>query len=308
MKQILVFLVMVFFSGCAVVNEQVIVPQPQKQVIVPKKSKTSLKKKVAIARFTNESSYGKSAMFGLGEYDISKQTTDILSTMLAKSENFILLERLDLEKINKELKDFDVKSLKIPADYLIVGSVSEFGRKAISDVGIFSRKKTQIAYARVNIRIIDIKTNEIIFAQDGAGEARSEAGQSGGLGKGVSYDSTLNDKAVSSAMASMIDKMMENMLQSPWRSYILAVDSNTVTIAGGKAQGVKINDEFNVYKKGKTIKNPQTGMPIELPGTKVATIKILSQFGNSYSNEGSIANIISGSLKGLKNEELYIQK
>lgn len=301
--------VVFFFQACAVSSEKIITPKPQQKVVVKKQSPyMGLKRKVAIARFSNEASYGKSSMFGLSGYDVSKQTTDILSTELSKTGRFILLERLDSDKIEKELKNYNIKSLNIGADYLIVGSISEFGRTAISDVGVFSRKKTQIARAKVNIRIIDVASGEIIFAQDGVGEAKSEAGKSFGLGKHVDYDSMLNDKAVSAAISSMISQMMDNLLAKPWRSYVISRQANALIMAGGKEQGVKVGDTFSVYKRGQVVQNPQTKMPIELPGTKIAKIKVISLFGENYTNEGSVASVVDGSIKGVKDEALYIQK
>ncbi len=297
------------FQGCSVSNEQVVKPQQKlEQKAKTKQAYMGLKRKVAIARFSNESGYGKSAVFGLDGYNLSKQATDILSTELAKSGQFILLERPDTEAINKELKDFNIKSLKIGADYLIVGSVTEFGRNAVSDVGVFSRKKTQKARAKVNVRIIDVRSGEVIFAQDGIGESVSEAGTSFGLGKHVNYDSTLNDKAISAAIGSMIEGMMDNLTAKPWRSYVISRKKGALLIAGGKEQGVKIGDVFRVFKKGKTVKNPQTGMPLELPGDQIAKIKVLALFGSNYTNEGSLASVIEGSVKGVADEKLYIQK
>jgi curli biogenesis system outer membrane secretion channel CsgG len=305
-------LMAVIFSGCATTTPTVVkvekptVVQPK---IVLRKEEPVLKRKVAIARFGNEAQYGKSALFGLNNnYSIEKQATDILSAKLANSGKFILLERSDLDKINNEIKTHNLQSLNIGADYLIVGSVTEFGRKDISDTGVFSRSKTQVAYAKVSVRLIDVKTSQIIFAQEGAGEAKSEAGTAFGLGKHVGYDSTLNDKAISAAISSVVDGIMQNLLNKPWRSYVLSVENDTVMIAGGKKQGLRVGDAFSIYRKGKSIKNPQTGMIVELPGTKVATIEVVSQFGSDYTNEGSVCKILSGSLKGVNLNDLYVEK
>ena len=309
---LVVGLLTLFLSGCAVNNTNVVNVE-KANVIKPKllikKEKPQLKRKVAIARFGNEAQYGKSALFGLNNnYNAEKQATDILSAKLANSGKFILLERSDKNLLDKELTSSNLKSMNIGADYLIVGSVTEFGRKNISDTGIFSRSKIQVSYAKVSVRLVDVKTGQIVFAQEGAGEAKSESGTSFGIGKHVGYDSTLNDKAISTAISSVVDGIMQNLLANPWRSYVLNIDENSIMIAGGKKQGVKIADVFSVYKKGKSIKNPQTGMMIELPGTKIASIEVISQFGTNYTNEGSICQLISGSLQGVNTNVLYIQK
>jgi curli biogenesis system outer membrane secretion channel CsgG len=299
-------------TGCATTSPNVVKvekPTVVKPKLVVKNEEPSLKRKVAIARFGNEAQYGKSKLFGVdNSYVAEKQATDVLSAKLANSGKFILLERNDINLINKEVKDYNLESLKIGSDYLIVGSVTEFGRKNMSDTGVFSRSKIQTAYAKVSVRLIDVKTGQIIFAQEGAGEAKSEAGTAFGVGKHVGYDSTLNDKAISTAISSVVDGIMQNLLNKPWRSYVLDINNNSIIIAGGKKQGIKLSDKFQVFGKGKSIKNPQTGMMIELPGSKIATIQVINQFGSTYTDEGSVCTIIEGNLKGVNKDEVYVQK
>ena len=61
-----------------------------------------LKRKVAIARFTNETKYG-SGLFTDANYDrLGKQAADVLASELTKSGKFIVLERTDLSKLQTE--------------------------------------------------------------------------------------------------------------------------------------------------------------------------------------------------------------
>lgn len=308
----IVFLGFIFINGCTTTQHKIVkveTPTKNNPIINTINEEPILKRKVAIARFGNEAQYGKSPLFGVvTTYNAEKQATDILSAKLTLSGKFILLERSDIDKIDYEASSFNLQQSKIGADYLIVGSVTEFGRKSLSDTGVFSRSKTQIAYAKVSIRLIDVKTGQIIFAQEGTGEAESEAGKVFGVGTQVGYDSTLNDKAISAAISGVVDGIMENLLSKPWRSYILSLQNDTVIIAGGEKQGLKIGDTFSVFKNGQSIINPQTGMAIELPGINIATIKVINQFGNSYTDEGSVCQIISGNLNGVNINAVYIQK
>lgn len=297
--------IFLFGIGASAVNANEIL-QERTEV---QKNEPILKRKVAIARFGNEAQYGKSALFGTNDgYNAEKQATDILSAKLTQSGKFILLERNDLNLVSKELQTQNLQTMQIGADYLIVGSVSEFGRKDMSDTGLFSRTKTQTAYAKVSVRLIDVKTGEVIFGQEGSGEAVSEAGSSFGLGKHVGYDSTLNDKAISTAISSVVDGIMQNLLNKPWRSYVLSIDSDLIFIGGGNKQGVRVGDLFSVYKKGKIVKNPQTGVEIELPGSKIALIKVISQFGHTDTDEGSVSQIVSGDISGVAIKDLYVEK
>lgn len=59
----------------------------------------TLKRKVAIGRFTNETQYGKGIFYDRENDPMRKQAMDILSSKLAASGKFILLERDDLDVI-----------------------------------------------------------------------------------------------------------------------------------------------------------------------------------------------------------------
>lgn len=304
MKNIFLLIFVLFFGACAgVVHE----PKVINTTALTKQNQayTGLKRKVAIARFGTESKYGTSDLFGVS-YDISKQATDIFATKLTESDKFVMLERSDLKLVLKEQEYQGITPKKVGADYLIVGSITEFGRKELSDVGFFSRTKYQVAYASVSIRIVDTKSGHIIYATQGSGEARSEAGKQFGVGTHAGYDATLNDKAISAAMDNFINKVMDNLMDKPWKSYVLGTSGSNLIIGGGKLQNISVGDKFGIYKNGEIFTNPQTGIDIELPGEQIAQIEIVSQFGNTYTDEGSIAKIISGSLKGVKLNEIYV--
>ena len=175
---------------------------------------------------------------------------DILSARLVASEKFIMLEREDLDLINSELEMNNLGSINIAADYLILGSISGFGRNTTGEVGVFSRTKKQTAFAKVNIRLVDVSTGQMIYSEEGSGEAFSEVGTVLGAGSRAGYDSSLNDKVISVAISKLVNNIIENLTEKPWRSYILNIQNDNIVIAGGKTQGINIGDTFNVFKKG----------------------------------------------------------
>lgn len=282
--------------------------QPKSSSVLTATPERFLKRKVAIGRFTNETKYGQSYFLDANNDVIGKQAMDILSAKLAATDKFILLERADIDKINKELKMGDNAHLSIPADFLIIGSISEFGRKEVSDVGLFSRVLKQKAYAKVSIRLVDVYTGQIIYSAEGDGEAFSEAGSIMGVGARAGYDSTLNDKAISAAIAKVINTVIENLLERPWRSYILAYENGNYVIAGGAAQGLRKDDLYGVYRKGKRVKNPQTGMMIDLPGHLSGTIKVDATAGNGPGGEISFCSLVNGAVPTDNFSEFYVQE
>lgn len=249
-----------------------------------------LKRKVAIARFTDETKNSSSIFVDRSFDNIGKQASDILSARLTNSGQFLMFERDDLDKVKSEQALEGMTSQIVGADYLIVGSISEFGRKTTSETGIFSRNKIQQAIATVNVRLIDTTTGQIVFSEEGSGEARAEANTTFGVGERAAFDSTLNDKAISAAISKVVSDLMENLLDTPWKAYLIAEQDGQYIMTGGASQGIAVGDEFTILQKGKKIKNPQTGFMIELAGKPIATatVELLSGTGN---NEISIVSL-----------------
>jgi curli biogenesis system outer membrane secretion channel CsgG len=255
----------------------------------------TLKRKIAIARFTNETNYGRSFLLDKDSDPIGKQAVDILSKKLLDTGKFILLERADIEKINAELGLGKLEGLHNMADYLVVGSITAFGRKTEGTVGVFTRSKKQTAYAKVTIRLLDVHTGEVIYADEGSGEAFTEVQTAVGLGPTADYDSTLNDKVLDAAITNLANNVIGHLLQKPWKAYIIAYSDGSYILTGGQSQGVKVGDIFDVLIEGSKVHNPATEMDVTLPGHKVAQIQITSFAGDGM-NEVSLASVTSGDL------------
>lgn len=249
-------------------------------------SKT-IKRKVAIGRFSNETQYAKGLFYDKENDPMRKQALDILSTKLAATGKFILLEREDLDiLVNEAGADMN----KIGADYIILGSITEYGRKTEGQQKIFSSTKTQTVEAGVSIRLVEVATGLIIYSDEAKGHAELSKKQTLGLGGTAGFDATLSDKAISAALAQLVDNITNKCMDKPWRSYVLSIEEGNYVISGGASQGLAAGDKFNLYKKGKTVKNPQTGINVELPGVKVGELTVLSSFGDTPETELSFCS------------------
>ena len=267
----------------------------------------TLKRKIAIARFTNETQSNTSFLMTDQNDRVGKQASDILSAKLSASGQFLLFERIDAEKTTAEQMLAGIEAEGVGVDYLILGSVSEFGRSTESTSGVFSRAKQQKAYAKVNVRLIDVSTGRVIHSAEGAGDAVSTTKTTMGLGSRSGFDQSLTDKAIAAAIAQVTGKLIQTMTAAPWRSYLLSFEDGSYFIAGGSSQGLKPGLRLVVYKKGKQVKNPQTGALIELPGKVAAQIQIQSTFGDDEFNEISLASIVSGVISTDLNE-YYVEE
>lgn len=259
----------------------------------------TLKRKVAIGRFTNETQYAKGVFYERENDPIAKQALDILSAKLASSGKFILLERDGLEELVAEAGS---EMQKIGADYIILGSVTKFGRKVEGDHGVFTETKTQTVEAGVSIRLVEVSTGLIIYSDEASGFAETTAKQTLGFGGTSGFDATLSDKAISAAMTQLVENIINKCMDKPWKGYLLSIEDENYIISGGKSQGIEEGTTFVLYKKGKVVTNPQTGMKVELPGTKLGTLTVVTSLGDTPETEISFCTYEGGELQA---DELF---
>jgi curli biogenesis system outer membrane secretion channel CsgG len=263
------------------------------------------KRKVAIGRFTNETNYGRSLLADADLDRLGKQASDMLSSRLVMSGQFLVLERPDMTKIEREQQVAGGAGL-VGADTLIMGSVTEFGRSVGGKVGFLSSTKYQLAKAKVDIRLVDVKTGHAYFSATGAGEASTEVGEVAGFGGRSDYDATLNDRAIAAAVSDVIDRLVAKLNDRPWRTDILEVQGPQVFVSGGKSQGLRAGEELAVMLAGQTVKSAQSGFEVTLPPTQVAVLRVVSTFGDSETNEGSVCQIVSGAVDKAAAARLFV--
>jgi curli biogenesis system outer membrane secretion channel CsgG len=297
------FLVIVSLFPLAVIGQEAL-DATTESVAVPE-DQVFLKRTVAIARFTNETSSGTTFLVDQSGDKLGKQASDILTARLTATGRFLMFERTDSDEVQAEKIIAGMEDDGISVDYLVVGSVSEFGRSVESQSGVFSRSKTQRAYAKVNVRLIEVSTGRIIYSEEGAGEAFSEAKKTLGVGGSAGYDQSLTDKAISAAISQLVSAIVENLTKSEWRSYVLAEEQGSYVIAGGASQGIKPGDTFGVYQRGRTVTNPQTKAKIELPGRRIASIRVDASYGADSFSEISMVTVTSGTI-GSDFTQIYV--
>jgi len=251
----------------------------------------TLKRKVAIGRFSNETQYAKGIFYDRENDPMGKQALDILSSKLAASGKFLLLERSDLETLLEESNKSDNAIATLGADYMIIGSITEYGRKNTGKNKVFSSEKTQTVEAAVAIRLVDISTGLIIYSDEAKGAAELTTKTTMGLGGQASFDATLSDKAISEAIGQLVENIINKCTNAPWKTYFLAYEPDAILIAGGHSQGIKEGMTFAIKTKGKKVKNPQTGIIITLPGKKIGEVKVISTGGDTPETEYSFVEV-----------------
>lgn len=255
----------------------------------------ALKRKIAVGRFTNETRYGRT-FFRDGDYDpLGKQAADMLIARLVDTQRFMVFERNDLSKLERE-QSLTGEANLVGVETLILGAVTEFGRATTGKSGFLSDTKLQTARAVVEIRLVDSKTAYAFFSAKGEGEASLEVGDIAGFGSKAEYDATLNDKAIAAAVSDVIEELINELEGRAWKTDILSVEDSLIYISGGERQGLQKGDRLVVMQPGKSVRSKQTGFDIDLPPSELAEVEVVSFFGDSEINEGSVTRVVAGTL------------
>jgi curli biogenesis system outer membrane secretion channel CsgG len=304
-------------AGCAVQAPPIVVKEAPQSIAAQREAQAAasaativkpvLKRKIALGRVSNESSYGKSLLRDAEGDPVGKQITDMLSKALTESGAYVVLERTDIGRIKEESNLTGTKLNLVGVDAMVMGSLTEFGRKTVGQSGFVSSSKKQVAFAKIDLRVVDVVTGQSFFAVSGSGESSTETASTFGFGSRAGYDGTLNDSSIRQAISEVVNRMTAELSTRPWQTAIIASEQGRYFISGGKAQGLKPGMIFSVQAVGQKVKSPQTGFEITLPGHEVAQIRVESLFGDSEMTEGAVTSVVSGSLQGARIDQLVVR-
>lgn len=202
--------VLALFSGCAKESSRVV----QTPAVASLNTNYSGERiAVSVGRFNNQSSYNN-GVFSDGEDRLGNQAQTILISSLQQTGRFSVLDRTNMRAIKEESAiSKSAQNLK-GARYVITGDVTEFGRKTTGDhqlFGILGKGKTQTAYSKVNLNIVDVRTSEVVFSTQGAGEYELSNREVLGFGGTAGYDSTLNGKVLSLAIIEAVNNLVNGL-------------------------------------------------------------------------------------------------
>ncbi len=174
---------------------------------------------ISVGKFDNRSSYMR-GIFSDGMDRLGGQAKTILITHLQQTGRFNVLDRDNMGEISQEAQIKGTAQKLKGADYVVTGDVTEFGRKEVGDqqlFGILGRGKQQIAYAKVNLNIVDVETSEVVFSSQGSGEYSLSNREIVGFGGTASYDSTLNGKVLDLAIREAVNTLVANVDSGNWK-------------------------------------------------------------------------------------------
>ncbi|HVO51751.1 MAG TPA: CsgG/HfaB family protein [Thermoanaerobaculia bacterium] len=269
------------------------------------------KPRVAVLEFKN-----KAAHYTWSWYDAGRGAQDMLVTELVKTGKYRVIEREQLAAIMQEKHlslsgDVDPKTAvqfgkMLGVEYLVTGSVTQLGttNRGASVPGGFGLPSVSVhsqkAEAALDARAFSTTTGEIVWADTASGETSDASVFVAGAGGGA-HD---NDK-VDKILRPVVQKLAASFGKADVKSSglggrgdasgiagkIANVDGGTLYVNVGAEAGVKEGDEFNVFRVGKQIKDPDTGEVLGADETKVGRVRITAVKGARLST----ATALSGS-------------
>jgi curli biogenesis system outer membrane secretion channel CsgG len=176
---------------------------------------------VSIGKFNNRSSFMRGIFADSSSEDrLGGQAQTILTSHLQQSQRFSVLDRTLMTETRQEAQLSGQVQQQRGAQYVFTGDVTEFGRKEVGDqqlFGILGRGRTQVAYSKVTINIVNTLTSEVAHSAQGAGEYSLSQREIIGFGGTASYDSTLNGKVLDLAIRDAINNLVADMDQGRWK-------------------------------------------------------------------------------------------
>ncbi|HUG10972.1 MAG TPA: CsgG/HfaB family protein [Opitutaceae bacterium] len=209
-------LVALAFQGCATETSHAVATPQVQAAMVPY---SGPKHVIAVGKFENRSEFLR-GIFSDGIDRLGGQAKTILITHLQQSGRFSVMDRENLEEIKREASFSGAEQKIKGAEFAVTGDVTAFGRKETGDTqlfGVLGQGKSQVAYAKVSIYIVDVATSEVITSVQGAGEYALDNREVLGFGGTASYDSTLNGKVLDLAIREAVDKLVVGMERGDWQ-------------------------------------------------------------------------------------------
>ena len=247
------------------------------------------KKLVAVAEFENKTNWQ-------GQVNLGTGMADQLITSLMNTERYMVLERDNIEAVLREqdfgasgrtTKEGGAKIGKISrAQILIQGAVTEFGHQGGGGGG-FNIKgfafggSGESAVVGIDLRIYDTTTGEVLASKACRGVAKASGSNIGYLDRDWGFsmggeDRTPMDFAVRAAIQQAVNFITAEIDRVPWEGRIAMIKGGMIYINAGRKSGIKIGDQFIVFREGEKVIDPESGIELGSEISRIGEIEVVS--------------------------------
>ena len=248
--------------------------------------------RIAVTAFENKAK----GPFYDSSWKIGEGLAEMLTSELAKTGQFIVVERLALSDIVKEQELGQSGLIRgetaartgqvLGAQIIVRGTVTEFEEQASGGGADISTQRLNIggrmqnAHVALDIRLIDASTGQVI-ASHNASKVVPSAG--GGVGARVGtvafggdvFFNTPIGQATRAAMQDALQFIMATSFKAIIPSFsIVKVDGGMAYVNAGANSNVRVGDVFMVYSKGEELVDPDTGLKLGSDEKMIGSIQI----------------------------------
>jgi curli biogenesis system outer membrane secretion channel CsgG len=209
-----------------------------------------------------------------GYQQVNQKATEMLTTALVKTGEFIVVERAVMDQVLKEqslgLAGFIDQSTAanvgkvLGVQALVTGAVTNMGITN-QNIGLMKTLgvsgQTTVMNVDLDVRLIDTTTAAVLLADVGKGSHTVPKLQVTSVGS--SQQTTERDESIGKAVRDAADdvarKIVAQMQKVEWTGLIAEITGREVYINAGADLGLKIGASLTVFRPGAVIKDPATG-------------------------------------------------
>tara|TARA_R110000868_G_scaffold80095_3_gene227776 strand:- start:6172 stop:7089 length:918 start_codon:yes stop_codon:yes gene_type:complete len=260
----------------------------------PTKGFQSVKKKVALLTFFNESPYG-------GE-DLGIVATEELRKELSRTGEFIV-DPMAMKIFGSSKEVYAGGGVKLVqlsrrakiegVNLVVFGRVVEARVREKTDEIGFVRETKSFTEAKLEIRIFDVNSNKEIYTETLSGYADDQTYRffAEDRENSVNQRRDLLRYGVRVAARKAVPNMLDISRKLDWVGRVAKIVGTRIYVNAGRESGLQIGDVLKVLTEGQEIFDPETGALIGVSKGEIkGTIEIIDYFGP----DGTIAILHSG--------------
>jgi curli biogenesis system outer membrane secretion channel CsgG len=261
------------------------------------------KKRVAVTSFTNEA-----RSYNSGWGDLGGGMTEKLSAALIDTDKFVVLERTNLDAVLKE-QNLKHKAPVNPeqvarlttAQALIMGVITnvetdgDAGDGANTGIGNLNVGiQHQSVTVKVNIRIVDTVTGQILQSKTVEGTAKKRKLNLATVFKGIHFAGkksaeTPIDEALDDAVEQAVSQIVAGLERVPWQGAIARVSGRQIFINAGGQENVEPGLRLRVFEKGKELIDTETNVDLGSLDEEIGLLEV-----ERVETKFSVARIVQG--------------
>jgi curli biogenesis system outer membrane secretion channel CsgG len=230
--------------------------------------------------------------------DFARGLTEMLTTALTKTNRFVVLERVAMDKVQAEqvlgasggvAKESAAAQGKIlGAQAIVTGDITEFsysestvGGNVSLLKGIGAKLDKVNARVAIDIRVIDAVSGQILASQHAQGKASLSNVSATSLQASQPFsiavaENTPLGQATRQALQNAVDAITQGMQKERWSARVIDFRDGVLYINAGSEIGVQPGFELDVFRPQDALVDPETGQSLGAPDRKTGSAAVQS--------------------------------